>query len=202
MLGKIGFLKLEREINSVVDKLYSYQYKNKSLFEALSMFSHLGEAKGLLYSPSVCAFVKVTPEGKVFDSEGELSNQVLSSIFEARVFNQDVEMRWLHNKNLLGQLVLISEEPVHSAKDNLLETISLVDSIEQKYLLWGEVEETQNGWTYLKTSRIGKIVAPSPKTLKQEKRLALKTKEYLQEKDYGNVVVIEERLIDLEGTNG
>lgn len=202
MLGKNGFLKTEMEINSVVDRLYSYKYKDKSLLEALSVFKGLGEAKGLLYTPQICCFVKITPNGKAFDDKGELSNNFLNSVFEARIFNKDVEMRWLHQQNLLGRLVLISEKLIDSEKDNLLDPpIELAGEILQNYLLWGKVKETKNGWTYLVTSRIGKIAVPSPKTLKQEKRLILKAKEYLQEKDYGNVVVIEERLIDLEAIN-
>jgi hypothetical protein len=77
----------------------------------------------------------------------------------------------------------------------------LLEKIPQQYLLWGEraKHHNSNGWLQLSTARIGSLNVPLPDDFSQGQRVYLKTVEYLAEvDDFGNVSVIDERLVKLE----
>ncbi|MEM1369691.1 MAG: CRISPR-associated protein Csx19 [Cyanobacteria bacterium P01_H01_bin.15] len=183
--------------------LYSYQAEKLHLQEALSVCrEHLAGAVGLLYSPLSCFVVRLA-DGVFHHSDGALSDTALSRIFEARIFNQDYELRWLNEFDETGNAVLLADKEVHGLAWNPLESISC-EYLKQQYLLWGEkIAETQlpQGWQRLAEARIGKLDVPLDPQLKEsEQRIVLKTQEYLAAVDhYGNYGVIEERLVKLEG---
>jgi CRISPR-associated protein (TIGR03984 family) len=174
---------------------------------------------GLIYSPRKCELV-------TFDN-GELSNSqgraALDSVFEARVFNQQTEMRWLHQTNGQGRAVLLSKEEIPAAcRDKLHEDVSLkaLKTLDQTYLLWGEgIDQSKTGlpqgWNRLTAARIGRMDVPIAAVIGPNKRVKLKVVEYLAEYDsagnliqdetkvdvtklHGNVAVAEERLVGLE----
>ena len=60
-------------------------------------------------------------------------------------------------------------------------------------------DKSLDDWLTVSTARIGGLNIPLNKELDENKRIYLKTVEYLQEvDDCGNVSVIEERLVNLE----
>ncbi|KLL09963.1 type III-D CRISPR-associated protein Csx19 [Protofrankia coriariae] len=74
-----------------------------------------------------------------------------AAVFEARIFNRDAELRWLHERDGLGTAVLLSESPAlcqppgwlfgepdePSEPDRPVAPLTAIDRIDNKYLLWG-----------------------------------------------------------------
>lgn len=199
--------------------LYSHALSDVTLDAALKNYADLDIASGavaLLYGPRKCRFALWDAAAKKLKDEhdGEVN---LAHYFEARVFNQTAELRWLSNAQGRGRAALLAE----SSYDNFAapKEISLYNgkTLEQTYLLWGQgfVSPTAADgkpaaavWGCLSEARIGQLYVPHPCQDKQ--RLRLKAREYLgyveQEDDEGklipdpngNVVVVEERLLGLE----
>jgi CRISPR-associated protein (TIGR03984 family) len=172
--------------------------ENITLQEALAYCStpltQGSSAIALLYSPHQCQFAKLE-DTTLTDNRGQEIG--LQTVFEARVFNEHCEMRWLNVIDGRGKAVIISDQTL-SCLDEDLSELPVIATLEQTYLLWGEKTDTpiRNGWTRLATARIGALNVPV--TLPAGKRVQLTAVEYLAEDDYGNVAVVEERLVKLE----
>jgi CRISPR-associated protein (TIGR03984 family) len=184
-------------------KLYGRSSQLITLSDALQACAHpLSCAIALLYSPTVCQFAQLQADGQLNDSSGSAIN--LSSIFEARVFNADYELRWLNQSNGKGTVILLSEKAFKDDRESYLEadatTLDAITSHPQQYLIWGKgtYESTSLGWSTLATSRIGALHVPIVRVT-ADQRVYLLACEYLNViDDYGNVAVVEERLIGLE----
>lgn len=179
--------------------LYGRTNLSTTLADALQACSHpLAEAIALLYSPTTCQFAKLQVDGHLVDSDD--SPLSLSTVFEARVFNPDYELRWLNDSNGQGPAVFLSEKPITDYLESNLEPLEPLSTNPQKYLLWGKGTEssTADDWSILAAARIGKLPVPI-RGVAIEKRTYLQACEYLAiVDDYGNVAVVEERLIGLE----
>jgi len=184
-----------------MSNLYSYGTSDLTLTEAIEKYSeYLGEAIALLYSPKSSAFAKLAQGKSLTDAQGNIINLDYQEhyIFEARIFNECHELRWLNESRGKGYAVLISELPYNFETK---EEKAFLEKIPQQYLLWGEraKHHNSNGWLQLSTARIGSLNVPLPDDFRQGQRVYLKTVEYLAEvDDFGNVSVIDERLVKLE----
>lgn len=154
---------------------------------------------GLFYTPRWCRFGQVHPDGSVTSPGGVMQ---LDEVFEARVFNEKVELRWLNEVDEpdgLGTAVLLSEEDIGKYLKSNVEQLEAIATHPQTYLLWGEGTTTvpRNGWSRLSTARIGKLDIPLADVT--QGRVLLHSLEYWGEVDkYGNVAVVEERLTGLK----
>jgi len=185
--------------------LYSYRsQKLLSLSDAVSACGSILEgAIALLYSPSACQFLRLV-DGVFQDSYGRTVNPLtdVTDVFEARIFNEECELRWLNRDGGSGQAVLLFDETKLNQFIDQFTALDpkAVESWDQEYLLWGEKassKPTQQGWQRLAEARIGKLDVPIDSEIKD--RVYLKTCEYLAPVDeYGNYAVIEERLVGLE----
>jgi CRISPR-associated protein (TIGR03984 family) len=170
-----------------------------TLLEALEQYKKCFElAVGIFYSPTKCHFGQVRGQ-TVANEEGKVAK--LIGVFEARIFNDNAELRWLQQSAGLGKAVLLFESnnvtQAYVQKDS--DTLQAIHSIPQEYILWGQgnARSAFNGWSYLSEARIGQIAVPIS-NIGTKERVALQVKEYLQEcDDQGNVAVVEERLIGL-----
>lgn len=172
------------------------------------------ETIALLYSPSQCVLARLKDK-QLWDSRDKPID--LDDAFEARVFNEETELRWLNIEAGLGRAVLLSASPIPEAcRKQLTEDVSrpALKLLPQTYLLWGEGVKDQDpvttglaaGWSRLTTARIGPmnvpIIVPDAVETDDESRkprVLLRVCEYLAECDeYGNVAVVEERLLKLE----
>jgi CRISPR-associated protein (TIGR03984 family) len=160
-------------------------------------------AIALLYSPKRCYFGTLDAPGKLTGSKGQEID--LSCIFEARVFNENAELRWLNEAQGQGRAVLLAEQDISAWLDESLVTITPVKILDQTYLLWGQgVKSTlASGWSRLTAARIGRLDVPFANVPEYE-RVQLRVREYLADTDaagkpdpHGNVSVAEERLISL-----
>ncbi|NCJ08016.1 TIGR03984 family CRISPR-associated protein [Synechococcales cyanobacterium C] len=180
-------------------QLYGRRSLSISLTEALRQTAtQLKGGTALLYTPNQCQLAQVTEAGHLNDAvAGDID---LSAVFEARIFNPDYELRWLHQHRGQGVAVLLAEQPLpETCFDQDLETLEAFETISQQYLLWGKGTETtpSPGWGQLADARIGTLAVPVA-GVTQERRVVLKTREYLKTVDpYGNVAVVEERLLKL-----
>jgi len=181
-------------------KLYTYRCNQEvTLAEAIQYCSQFLEgAIALLYSPSSCRIAKFSNR-QLRKSNGDAIS--LEDVFEARVFNQNCELRWLNRSDGKGDAVLLSESEVKIEAFSLVESKSC-EPLKQQYLLWGEATHTvpTQGWQRLAEARIGKLDIPLDGKLEEKQRVYLCTLEYLAESDdnFGNFVVIDERLVKLE----
>ena len=198
-------------------KLNCRTAKNISLPDALKSCKAIlkpteqGTTVALLYEPDRCRFAtfRDANEGQLMDEFGQpIAGQALSNIFEARIFNSAAELRWLHETNGTGNAVLISEQDISSylaeepKPECVYEKLDELEPVEppQRYLLWGEGTgvSPSNGWQRLTAARIGRLNVPLI-NVKQNERVQLVAREYMREVDeYGNVAVVEERLLRLE----
>lgn len=153
----------------------------------------------LLYSSQSCQFAKLQSEGILTDAN-EVAIE-LKNVFEARVFNQTYELRWLNTSFGEGRAVLISEETdITSYLNKNTSNLEALDTIEQNYIIWGETVKSvlSSNWVKVAKSRIGSFDVPIS-SLKANQRVYLKAVEYLiADDEYGNVSVVEERLTGLE----
>lgn len=153
----------------------------------------------LLYSPKCCQFAKLQSDGTLTDANQK--DLDLKDVFEARVFNKIYELRWLNTLSGEGRAVLISEKTdISSYFEDNIATLELLNTIENQYIIWGEtVKKIYNsGWGKVAKSRIGSLDVPVTVS-KANQRVYLTAVEYLKADDeYGNVSVVEERLIRLE----
>jgi CRISPR-associated protein (TIGR03984 family) len=190
------FVVIEDKFMSENTKLHWSSQDSIKLKEAIQE-PNLKNAIGLFYSPNWCKF-GIIKEGIVKNLNETLN---LDSVFEARIFNEECELRWLNFSGGLGKAVLLSENPekANSFRDKN-ETLNYLEKLEQTYLLWGEGtdKEIDAGWSKLATARIGKLDVPI-EGITRTQGVQLVSKEYLGEIDkFGNVAVVEERLIKLQ----
>jgi len=166
---------------------------NKSfgtLADALTNYKDQGflgeKAFAILYTPQHCHLALVDKTCKFFNQAGEFTPQ---GVFEARIFNDEAELRWLHESNGKGRFVIISDS---SFPNN-------AGVIKQTYLLWGEsMGPSQNGWTEFAEARIGSFYVPvSGVTAGKKCRAQINAIEYLGEFKDGNIAVVDERLIGI-----
>lgn len=118
-------------------------------------------------------------------------------VFEARVFNEHTELRWLNDADS-GRTVLLSEDPAvlpeSFAKPEPLEAIGTTKG---GYLLWGKAVQASDGWTTLSTERMGSLRIPGE--FGAGSHVALTTCEYIaRDTEHGNAYIAEERLLSFE----
>ncbi len=189
--------------------LYGRTAKSLTLTEAIQgCGSVLNNSVALLYSHRFCRFGKLKECDNIYDSRGKIipleydsDEHDASYIFEARIFNEQYELRWLNEDNGLGKAVLTSEESIDNYLSEDLRELIASDIINQQYLLWGEKTTNQlsAGWQRLAIARIGALDIPVEQSLTKQQRVYLNTREYLAAIDeYGNMAVVAERLINLE----
>jgi CRISPR-associated protein (TIGR03984 family) len=179
--------------------LHQASLHSVTLLEALEQYRKCFDtAVGLFYSPTKCHFGQVRGQ-TVANEQGKVDD--LIGVFEARIFNDNAELRWLQQSAGLGKAVLLFESndvnKTYIQEDS--ELLQAIHSIPQQYILWGQrnARSAFNGWSYLSEARIGQIAVPISNIGTRE-RVALRVREYLQEcDDQGNVAVVEERLIGL-----
>lgn len=160
-------------------------------------------AIALLYSPQSCTLAQLAPDGTLRDAGDRAID--LTDVFEARLFNAVCELRWLNRLAGVGDAALISEAAQQSLTGFVIINSQACECLPQQYLLWGErarnTKAESNAWQRLADARIGKLDIPLDQKFTQDQRVYLKTCEYLavaEGDDYGNMAVIEERLVKLE----
>ncbi len=173
-----------------------------------------GDAVALLASPKAYTVARLSG-GRLTDSEKtiELPAAGSAAVFEARIFNRDAELRWLHTGNGVGTAVIVAESlDLCAGLAERLDPLDAIETIENKYLLWGrplpastDVGTGTGGpltggprWVRLAEARIGLLDVPLPRAPRPEECVYLRTVEYVTtEPDHGNAGVAEERLVEL-----
>lgn len=185
--------------------LYIYTQQKLTLNEALAAFAHILQqqqsAAAILYSPQSCQLAQWV-QGAVYDENGQPLD--ILTVFEARVFNELAELRWLNDPSpqQCHQAVVLTEQ--QSQLDWPTERRDgIIAKLPQRYLLWGEGtgRSASNGWSELATARIGALKVPIGGVGKNQ-RVLLHSVEYIVEAEHGNAVVFDERLTKLEVDHG
>jgi CRISPR-associated protein (TIGR03984 family) len=157
-------------------------------------------AIGLFYSPQACEFGRIREDGTVEVLRGNQPKTLnLVNVFEARVFSDKAELRWLNILGKGGKAVVLSEDKITTEIfTSSMKPMAYVEKLEQTYLLWGEpIDRTPpDNWDFLATARIGSLAVPQPKGKKGD-YIVLHSREYLGVDEYGNVSIVQERLVNL-----
>lgn len=125
---------------------------------------------------------------------------VLDAVFDARVFDEGKELRWLNTTGTDGRAVLLTEDPDALPEDfgDPLPDLHAVDTLATTYVLWGSARPGTGPWTTLHTPRIGTLHIPVPSP-RAGSRLRLVAREYVcVEARHGNAHIAEERLLRIE----
>lgn len=185
--------------------LYAIARNDTTLQESVNDCRTVWKIEGaiaLLYSPRDCQFARLRCQDdtvQFLDHEDQPID--VSKVFEARIFNDQAELRWLNQECGKGRSVLLSEQEKRLQDYEAIDTLADLEHLDQHYLLWGEgwtkPEQWSEQWGRLTLARIGTIPVPIA-NLQQSNTVALKVREYLGADDYGNLSVVEERLLGLE----
>lgn len=186
--------------------LFVYTRQALSLSDALSAFVRVigkNSATAILYSPRRCELAIFANEA-LQNSDGQTVDT--SSVFEARVFCDTAELRWLNDPSSeqCHRAVILTEREQQSLSDWKSEPRSeIIAKLDQTYLLWGEGtgRPISNGWSELATAQIGALRVPMGNVGRND-RVLLHSVEYIVEADHGNAVVFDERLVKLEVARG
>lgn len=180
--------------------LYTWRKDEIDLGSAIAECADaLQGAIGLFYSLPWCRFgqlQQVDNTTTVRDFEGDMQ---LDLVFEARIFNKNAELRWLKSGSTGAAVVLSESKTLPGLRwlPSLDASLEIEPVYRISYLLWGEGTNIQldNGWSCLTAARIGKLYVPIS-GVKPKQRVQLVAKEYMSKVDcYGNMAVVEERLI-------
>lgn len=98
-------------------------------------------------------------------------------------------------------MILADEDLKLNSETFSLKTTTLNSHLNQTYLLWGKAVpqvKPKEGWQRLAEPASANWMCLQP-VVEKDQRVSLHSREYLAEVDkFGNVVVIEERLVKLE----
>jgi CRISPR-associated protein (TIGR03984 family) len=155
----------------------------------------LGGATALLFSAAECALAR---ESKgVLTARGGAAID-LSAFYEARIFCEHAELRWVHGSGGAGRAVLLSAEAVEVDAFPDDASLDYVETLKQTYLVWGRRcdEQPADTWTALSAGRIGRLHVPAV----VRETAQLRSLEYVVFDEDGNATVAEERLLGIFDT--
>lgn len=186
--------------------LHQYQLINPqspSLAETLRLWAPmLDEGKSvpiLLMSPRRCKFGLLAADGTVTCHKGESID--LTPVFDARAFSSSAELRWLKGIHQPHRTIVLAAEQLKMPIGDDFVHVKDLSATKSKltYLLWGQGtgNSTSTNWSTLATAQIGQLHVPLA-NVGDKQYVCLNTQEYLREDNFGNVTVVEERLINLE----
>jgi len=176
--------------------LFSAARDGVTLDWALRHAAPPGTSIGLFQTPRRYYVARVD-DGRVSLRDGSIP---LEEVFDARVFSDDVELRWLNVDDGHGRAVALTEDAAALPEqfEERHEPIRAVDVLRGEYLLWGRAAAHHDtGWTTLTSARVGALDVPA--TVPAGERAVLVTREYVaRDPEHGNAYVAEERLLHLE----
>jgi CRISPR-associated protein (TIGR03984 family) len=172
-----------------------------SLRQALAAFAPtvgVAGAAGFTFGPTAFSFIHLDAAGSVTGPAGPAN---LTDVYEARVFHEHAELRWLRDpRHEAGHAtVVLTDGSCTVDLPPLPLEVPLVDGVKQTYVIWGRPvpgQDTAPGWTRLAAARIGGLDVPQD-SVPESHRVAIESVEYLGEFAHGNVAVVEERLCGL-----
>ena len=178
-------------------ELYISQKSDMDLESAIKDFPR--DSFAILYSPKHCYLARLENNefilAQLKNNKIELEKVHFDQIYEARVFNNQAELRWL-KEDKSGKAVILSENENIKFDDKV--STERHETICQKYLLWGQsTGETKGNWTQFAEARIGAFFVPIA-NVKNQDYAQFTAVEYLKEFEDGNVAVFDERLTGIE----
>ena len=161
---------------------------------------------GLVMTPVACGLGVWRRDGYSGDTTflGQERTR-LADAFEIRAFCEQWELRWIR-EGRGGVATLMSEDSSRLSGWTDLKVIALAgETLERRYLLWGEVDDVEppsDGWLRLRSNRTGSVPVPFRSVHRSAgNRIQLVAKEYLARFEHGNVCVFDQRLTKLIRTS-
>jgi CRISPR-associated protein (TIGR03984 family) len=157
-----------------------------------------GQTVAILQAPSRCVFATAVPgQTDLVSPDG-----VPEDTFEATLFNDTFEARWVHRTGEnLGDLAVLFEGEADAPSGWVFgKPVEYADTRDSHYILWGQPLADRGplpGWTMLGEQQAGPFAAPLE--VPPECRAVLKYREYLAvADDHGNMAVAAQRLRRLD----
>lgn len=139
----------------------------------------------LFYAPNRCFLALVDKNGNV-EVKDNTNKFDLEKVFEARIFNETAELRWLKG---FGEKIISDE--IFTSDENF------VKKLDQFYLVWGKKNDSpKDNWTQFATARIGAFHVP--KSINADYAQFTAVEYLMSEGENGNVFVADERLKGIE----
>ncbi|MEM8716737.1 MAG: CRISPR-associated protein Csx19, partial [Cyanobacteria bacterium P01_G01_bin.4] len=145
-----------------------------SLSEAIKKISGCDvfqDAIGLFYSSQACAVGRLSQDSSIqilsrSRNGWKQSLLEIETIFEARIFSEQAELRWLKNGGDSGDCLYISTI-ADSLPIEVATQTSFQKCLSQQYLIWGKADDVltealAEDWTVVSTSQIGTLAIPFP----------------------------------------
>lgn len=149
------------------------------------------DAFALATSPARCTIWRRSDSGWVDDVGDDPGGH--ADVFELRAASPRGEVRWLHQGDGRGRLVVLGPDMTQPEPHWDDVSIPVVDDIDAQYLLWGSVTgENAAGWSVVGGGRVAPI--PVPLDAPAGAMLQLHAREYVSEDEHGNAYVAEELL--------
>ncbi|WP_019632759.1 type III-D CRISPR-associated protein Csx19 [Actinomadura atramentaria] len=173
-------------------KLHTASRDGASLADALAVCDGIG----FLATPWEHHVVRVRG-GRAFGVDGPVD---LAAVYEGRVFNSVVEVRWLDPGDG-GRASVLTDDVASLPAGWDSADVETIDRVPGSYLVWGRAAGVRDGWTALTAARIGTLHVPVE--IPEGGRALIRTCEYVgRETKHGNAHVIDERLIAIEAAEG
>ena len=147
----------------------------------------VGGVGGFGFEYSARDFAVVVLEGDAVDRRHVPRDGGLEP-FEVRYFSRGCEVRWTRDGDSGDVVVLIDDaHPAFSTVQG--DDIDVVETIEQRYVCWGEVDTTEGRWAMLGDARVGSYSLP---VTPASGRVRLVTVEYVTVGVDGNAEIAAE----------
>jgi len=163
--------------------------RDVALDAVLDSAAVLGEAVALLATPAAFV-VRRADGGQLWDPSGKAARP--AGVFEARLFSERGELRWLAGGGS-GRAALLLDVGPDALPDGWERGAGIVylDRLTRRYLLWGRASGSPvPGWTRLDEARVGPRDVPA----EGGPYLRLEAWEYVGAR-HGNACVLAERLV-------
>jgi len=203
------------------NKIFYYEKRSVSINDAVNTFLKglSGDRKGsssdsaagkdavaLLFSPRRFRIALFYSNGFHDASGKEIAPDDLASVYAARFFNEEAELRWQQRPGGDSEAIVICEQQFFAGWDTPKKKQEYIEAVDQRYICWGRYQQDgvadgadEDGriWGRLVEDRIDSI--PVPVGASKGDRIQLIWKEYLAVVDeYDNVASIDERLLRFE----
>jgi CRISPR-associated protein (TIGR03984 family) len=187
-------------------ELRAWSATDLSLSGAIALTPH--ESCGITWSPNEVLLSRVV-NGVAIGENGAGIN--LDGCFEARIFGEWGEIRWLSQFGPTTTVAVGLDIPGVPLNGKEVQSRLALGSIAVSHLVWGttlandDANDDAEGWSTTAEHRIGTLRIPCSSSGERE-RIALDSVEYISQDEHGNAVVMEEllkgfRVVTQEKTN-
>ncbi|MFT4127489.1 MAG: CRISPR-associated protein Csx19 [Gordonia sp. (in: high G+C Gram-positive bacteria)] len=153
---------------------------------AANLLTDVG-AVGFVYSPLAARFIRRDADHWATDD----GNDPFKDVYELCVFTEHRELRWIQESGGKGT----AYDRAETGADG---PFAFGDA--RAHLLWGAVgtdSDGTSGWVDTESARVGRVSVPLATAVVSGSRLTIRSQEYAEYDDQGNVSIVDVRYLGL-----